>query len=154
MTQELQSATFWGVMGAGILEVGGFSLGGAGWAGRGISNRNVVESPDGAQPLAYETSTGTLRDGRGFFGNAAYHFPFGFGIAAGGGVYFLKPTPHDLEDNAGYDLLKKSQEEHVTLTQKFDALVFILEFMQWKDEWTWGEKQTMNFFGGGANFVW
>jgi hypothetical protein len=147
----------WGGMGAAILEVSGFSVGGGGWAGSGIGTRGIMEAEDGANPLGYDVTHGTyeLRQFRGFFGNVAFDY-HGTALAVGGGTTFVRPTADDADETkmTTSSVLKQQTEYHVVFTQKFDALVFTAEYMHWKSQWHWGEVQNLNFAGVGANFVW
>ncbi|HEY2900847.1 MAG TPA: porin [Polyangia bacterium] len=144
----------WGAMGTGIVNVGGFGLGGGGWTGKGIGERVPMEASDPANPLAFDKSANKeLRLFRGFFGNVQYDYQ-GTVLTGGGGILFVRPTALDNSDMAANDVLKQQFEFHATLSHKFDAIVLEAEYMRWTSEWHFGEKQVLNFMGLGANYVW
>jgi hypothetical protein len=147
-----QKERVWGVMGSAVVDAYGFSLGGGGWQGSGIGVRTVLESGDAANPLAYD-SDGKMRNFRGFFGNVAYDY-HGTALAVGGGSVWVQSSARDIEPNGGRSVIAQSQEFHVVFTQKYDAITFVAEYMNWKNRWYWGEKQNVNFTGVGANFTW
>jgi predicted porin len=154
MPGTLISHDVWGVMGTGLLNVGGFGLGGGGWTGKGIGERVPLEATDPANPLSFDKSPNKeLRLFRGFYGNVQYDFQ-GTVLTGGGGVLFVRPTALDASDMAVNDVLKQQFEYHVTLSHKFDAIVLNAEYMRWTSEWHNGEKQVLNFMGAGANYVW
>jgi len=150
-----ESKTIWGAMGSAVLDAYGFSAGAGGWTGEGIGARTIFEIADGTNPLAYDASTGKLRKGRGLFGNVGYVYKgTGTGAAVGGGTFNMESNPEDKVPTSGKSVISQSREFHVTVTQKFDALTFIAEYMNWKNTWYWGEVQIINFMGVGANYEW
>jgi hypothetical protein len=72
----------------------------------------------------------------------------------GGGVFTMTPLAEDIVPTSGRSVIVQSREYHVTVTQKFDALTFILEYMNWRNTWYWGETQIVHFMGTGANYEW
>jgi predicted porin len=154
----------WGVMGTGIISIAGLTVGGGGWQGSGIGERIPLEANDAANPISND-NTGTLRQFRGFYGNAQYAF-LGNSVTLGGGELFVQPTAQDnlVVDNF---VLTNQYEGHVVLTHSFDVVTFNLEFMQWHTKWIQDPmvdpttmmlpprlKQTLNFVGGGVNYFW
>jgi hypothetical protein len=162
---ELQKGTVIGGMGTAVLNVGGLAAGGGGWQCKGCGTRTVFEVGDFANPLAYDSKY-ELRTARGFFGNAGYTF-LGYTLAAGAGMAFVKATDTDAPErtidpmtglprpqNSSISILKSSFEYHVTFTKQIDALALTAEFMNWKNEWHYGEKQDQIYTGVGAAYSW
>jgi predicted porin len=150
-TNSKRTLNAWGVMGAGIVDVAGFSLGGGGWTGSAIGTRVPLEAEDPTFPIAYDQKA-QARMFRGFFFNAAYDYR-GTALTVGGGRINVQDTADD-DVTASFSILKYNQEFHAVLTHKFDAIVVEAEYMRWKSEWHYGETQNLNFGGAGVNYVW
>jgi Gram-negative porin len=150
-TMTLKTLNTWGAMGAAILDIGGLSLGGGGWEGRGIGTRVPLEAEDPAYPSAVD-QLGNPRLFRGFFGNASYDF-HGTALTVGGGALYVQPTTDD-ETETAFSILKQNQEFHAVLTHKIDTVVLVAEYMRWQSQWHYGEVQNFNFMGVGANYFW
>ncbi|HEX2881038.1 MAG TPA: porin [Polyangiaceae bacterium] len=146
-----QKRSVWGVMGAAIFDVGGFGIGGGYWTGAGIGPRTILEND--TNDFGFD-STGKMRQFTGLFGNLSYEFKSRTKIAAGGGQLNVASTDADKLPATGVDVMSQAQEYHFTVSQKVDALTFIVEFMRWKTTWYWGEKADLQFLGGGVNFNW
>jgi hypothetical protein len=159
MTEELQRVNLgaqqkkrvWGVMGGGIFKWGGWTLGGGAWSGAGIGPHTVLEAD--TSDFGYDAN-GNMRKFNGVFVNTAYECKFGSKLALGTGQLNVESTTLDKGVNSGVNVLAQSKEMHVTLSQKVDALHFIVEYMNWKSTWYFGETQNVNFAGGGVNFEW
>jgi predicted porin len=151
---NLQKANVNGVMGTGLLDVAGLSVGGGAWLGTGIGTRTVFEIGDSSEPLAYSNATKALRQARGFFGNAGYSVR-GITVAAGAGIAYVTPLTDDADPaNTSGSILKSSSEYHATLTKQFDSVVLTAEYMHWHNSWHFDEKQDQTYTGVGANFFW
>jgi hypothetical protein len=160
--QTMTTGKVMGGFGSAVVDIAGFAIGGGGWQCKGCGTRQVFEvGVDGANPLAYDNESFELRTARGFFGNAGYTIS-GFTLAAGAGAAFVRPTAADapelqvppLPQSTRVSVLHSSTEYHVTATYQFDALAFTAEYMRWHSTWHYGEKQDVNYFGAGANYVW
>jgi predicted porin len=159
-----RTLTIWGVMGTALLDVGPFSAGGGAWTGAGVGERIPLEAADPANPIAWD-STGELRKFLGVYGNAQFNFA-GNAITLGGGELFVKLTDNDLSMNTSTLTLQDQYEGHAVFTHKFaDCLVLNVEFMHWHTDWQADPtmlnnpgyepfKQSVNFMGGGLNYVW
>jgi predicted porin len=112
---HLLKRNVWGAMGTGIVSVAGLTVGAGLWQGSGIGERIPLEANDAANPISNDNQ-GTLRQFRGFYGNAQYAFA-GSAITVGGGELFINPTAHDKEvlDN---EVLTNQLEGHIVLTHK------------------------------------
>jgi hypothetical protein len=51
-------------------------------------------------------------------------------------------------------VINQSTEWHLVLSHQIDTIVLTAEFMQWKNQWYFGEKQSVIFAGLGANYYW
>jgi predicted porin len=159
-TNALKEATLMGGFGSAIVDIMGFAIGGGGWQCKGCGTRQVAElGIDTANPLFFDNQAFDLRTSRGFFGNAGYTIA-GFTLAAGGGAAYVQPTTADAPELMGLpqstlvSVLHSSTEFHVTAAYQWDAVAFGIEYMRWANKWHYGEKQDVNFAGGGANFIW
>lgn len=166
MGNGLNKQTVLGGMGTGVFEIAGLAVGGGGWQCRGCGTRMVMEIGDAANPLAHDGKN-QLRTARGFFGNAGYTYA-GYTLAAGGGAAFVKPTITDAPELAvdpmnptmlgqpskSLSILKQSVAYHATFRKQIDALVLSVEYMHWKNQWHYGEKQDQTYTGFGANYTW
>jgi hypothetical protein len=146
-----QKRSVWGVMGAAIFDVGGFGIGGGYWTGAGIGPRTILEND--TNDFGFD-STGKMRQFTGLFGNLSYELPSRTKFAVGGGQLNVASTDADKLPATGVDVISQAQEYHGTISQKVDALTFIVELMRWKTTWYWGEKADLMFLGGGVNFNW
>lgn len=159
MTEELQRINqnkqqkerVWGVMGGAIFGLGGWKLGGGGWTGAGIGPRTVLEAD--TNDFGYDAN-GKMRKFTGIFVNTSYELPTRTTAAIGMGQLNVESTDLDKTANSGVNVLSQAREMHITLSQKVDFLTFIVEYMNWKSTWYFGETQNVNFAGGGANFEW
>jgi predicted porin len=147
-----EKLTAWGAMGTGQLDIGGLTVAGGGWTGKGIGTRVPLESEDPTYPISFDQSH-VARAFTGLFGNAAYDF-HGTAVAAGGGILSVTPTAVDQDVNTAYSILSQNQEFHVVLSQKIDSVVLVAEFMHWKSLWHYNEVQNINFTGVGVNYFW
>jgi len=160
---SLTKYTIWGLMGTGLLDVGPVSLGGGAWTGAGVGERVPLEESDPTNPLAWDQN-GDLRRFLGVYGNARFEYQ-DTAITVGGGELFVKLTALDLSTN-GSDLPVTNQYEgHVTVTHKFGGCIIAeVEYMHWHTEWENDpsaapgtpnpNQQSLNFMGGGVNYVW
>jgi hypothetical protein len=146
-----QKRAVWGVMAAGIIDIGGLGLGAGWWTGAGIGPRTILEND--TNDFGFD-ATGRMRKFSGLFGNVSYELPTKTKFAVGGGQLNVESTPTDKLPATGVDVISQAQEYHATISQKVDALTFIVEYMHWKTTWYWGEKADLNFGGVGANFNW
>jgi hypothetical protein len=142
----------WGAMGTGILSLGGLTLGGGGWTGKGVGERIPMEAADPANPISYDSAF-ELRQFLGYYGNAQFTFADNT-ITAGGGILYVKPTALDNTDTAPADVLDNQSEFHVVFNHKFDTIVVTAEYMRWQTKWHFGEIQHLNFAGAGINYFW
>ena len=150
---DLQKLHVWGVMGTGIIDVAGLTVGGGGWTGSAIGTHVPFEVEDPTYPLSYDEQTGEGRLFRGFFGNVAYDYR-GTALAVGAGTVFVRPTATDKGATVAYSVLTQNEEWHAVLTHKIDTVVFSAEYMHWTSKWYFGEKQNLNFGGVGVNYFW
>lgn len=161
-TMTIKALTAWGVMGTGILDVGPVSVGGGAWTGKGIGERIPLEAPDPSNPL-FEDQNGNLRSFLGVYGNAQVNFQ-GTSVTVGGGELFVKLTDLDLSMNTPTLTLTDQYEGHITITHKFaDCIIAEVEYMHWHTDWQVdpgapagmdNPKQSLNFMGGGINYIW
>jgi hypothetical protein len=162
---KLRTMRVWGILGAALLDAGPVSIGGGARTGTGIGTRIVAEVGETSYPLSHD-ATKTLRDGYGFFGNAALRLGT-FTVSGGGGVAYIKPTaldaPEDVFDpvtmtygaeSTDHSILKSSTEGHLVLTKQIDTLVIAVEAMSWWNEWHYGEKAQILYTGAGVNYFW
>ena len=162
MTQELQrnnagklqTSNLWGLMGSAIIEVGGFAAGAGLWEGSGIGTISPLYLQEGANDAESFDNTGELRLFRGYYGNIAYDY-HGTRLAAGTGISYVRPTAQDdMPGGGGIDILDHAGEWHVVLTQKYDAIIFDVEYARWTTRWHDTSSEKMNFMAVGANFNW
>jgi predicted porin len=151
MPGTLTMKNVWGVMGTGIVSVGGLTLGGGGWQGKGVGERIPLEAADAGNPIFQDTAGG-LREFRGFYGNGRFQLG-GHSLTAGGGILFVNPTPFDVATPSNSPL-KQQYEFHAVYNYQFDSIILNVEAMRWQSEWSQGEKQALNFMGAGINYVW
>ena len=153
MIKGLKRSQILGGAGSTILDVGRFTVGAGGWMCLGCGPRGFFEIGLAANPVSYDSS-GELRLGRGFFGNASFDFG-GTALAAGGGLAGIRSTNSDKDPAmSSVSVINQSTEWHVVLTHAIDTVVLTAEFMQWKNQWYFGEKQDVIFTGVGANYYW
>lgn len=154
MEGTLTMRNIWGVMGAGILNVGPGVVAGGMWTGKGVGERVPLEANDAANPISNDQQN-NLREFRGFFGNAGGTIG-PITLTAGGGILFVKPTSVDKlpEADVPNNVVKNQWEYHVVANYRVDSVIFTAEYMHWQTTWNLGQKQALNFVGGGVNYVW
>jgi predicted porin len=154
MDGTLTMRNIYGLMGAGILNVGPGVVGFGGWSGKGVGERVPLEANDAANPISNDQQF-NLREFRGFFGNAGGTIG-PLTLIAGGGILYVRKTsvdrlpPADVPNN----VLTSQWEYHVVANYRIDSIIFNVEYMHWQSNWNLGEKQNINFMGGGVNYVW
>jgi predicted porin len=162
MTQEvqrnnagvLQTSNLWGVMGSAIFEAGGFAVGAGGWEGSGIGTISPMYLQNGANDSESFDSSGAFRLFRGLYGNVAYDYR-GSRLAAGTGISYVRPTAQDSGPGGGnVDILDHAGEWHVVFSQKYDAIIFDVEYARWTTRWHDSASAVLNFMAVGANFNW
>ena len=108
--------------------------------------------PGGVDPLGNPLPGDQLRSFRGFFGNVAFDY-HGSALAVGGGAANVQETLSDLL-TPSTSLLRQNIEYHAVFTQRIYAVVLSAEYMHWQSKWYLDEKQSLNFIGAGATFIW
>jgi hypothetical protein len=153
MRKDLKRSRILGGAGSAILDVGPFGIGLGGWMCSGCGPRGLFEIGEAANPVSYDSS-GELRLGRGFFGNAKVTIG-NTSLAAGGGLSGIRSTTADRDPvTSSNSVINQSTEWHLVLSHQIDTVVLTAEFMQWKNQWYFGEKQGVVFAGVGANYYW
>jgi hypothetical protein len=140
------SAEALGAIGGARVEIKDFRIGVGLWGGKGLGTGVPMQSGQAVDP------TGTLRGFLGFMAHANYRLAeneFGAGL----GQSRVSQTADD-EAAALRSLIKSNLEIHVVYYRHIGALVLGAEFMHWISEWHRGEKQSLNFMGVGANYLW
>jgi predicted porin len=158
----IQALNIWGIMGTGFVDAGPITIGGGGWTGSGVGERIPLEASDPANPIAWDP-TGALRNFLGMYGNIQFRF-MDSTITVGGGELLVKLTDNDLSTNTSTLVIKDQYEGHFTATHKFGtSIVAEIEYMYWHTDWQDDPTvmptpphltQTLNFAGGGLNYIW
>ena len=140
------SAEVLGAIGAARVEIKDFRVGAGVWGGKGLGTGVPMQSGQAVDP------TGALRGFLGFMAHANYRmgdneFGVGFGQSRVNETADDKATPLR-------SLIKSNLEIHLVAYHHIGPLVLGAEFMHWISEWHRGEKQSLNFMGVGANYLW
>lgn len=151
--QVLKRGRLLGTSGSAVVDAGPLSVGGGFWLCKGCGTKGAFEIFDAANPSAYD-SVGDLRLGRGFFGNARVTLG-GTSLTVGGGMSGLQSTARDKDPVLStVSVINQAVEAHGVINHRIDTIVLTAEFMWWKNQWYFGEKQSLMFAGVGANYFW
>src|SRR5258708_20373551 len=146
MPTAATSAEVLGGIAAARVEVKDLRVGVGFWGGKGLGTGVPMQSGQAVDP------TGQLRGFLGYMAHALYRIGDS-SIGAGFGESLVSQTTDD-ENTALRSLIKSNLEVHAVAYHRIGGLVLGAEFMHWISEWHRGEKQSLNFMGVGANFLW
>ena len=135
-----------GGIAAARFEMAGFRIGGGYWAGKGLGTGVPLQPGQAVDP------TGELRTFSGYMAHANYMIG-DTELGAGIGKSIVNETDND-RNTPLQSLIKSNTAFHVLAFQHIGPLILGLEFTHWISEWHRGEKQSLNFMGGGVNFLW